>query len=203
MSNYFAPIGSSGSLFSFLIKLIVSRESCLMDVVRGIKDYFNVMLGFQLLYKFERTQYSEVSQFFLFLFCQFLAYFTDLPFFTNFDCNMFLQLLAQHPDKPMSGIYGGIHLLRLFGKIAPLTIKKEKRLAFYLSLQVYTVCIFFFCPFLVKLGKNLAYTPLDDKSIKLLLMQIQDFLRSGHHILFSILIYPFLFFFKLLKQIYV
>ncbi|XP_034250762.1 mortality factor 4-like protein 1 isoform X2 [Thrips palmi] len=88
-----------------------NKESCLMDVVRGIKDYFNVMLGSQLLYKFERSQYSE--------------------------------LLEQHPDKSMSGIYGGIHLLRLF----------------------------------VKLGKNLAYTPLDDKSIQLLSMQIQDFLR--------------------------
>uniref|UniRef100_H0XYK7 Mortality factor 4-like protein 2 n=1 Tax=Otolemur garnettii TaxID=30611 RepID=H0XYK7_OTOGA len=88
-----------------------NKEYAINKVMGGIKEYFDVMLGNQLLYKFERPQYAEI--------------------------------LLAHPDAPMSQVYGGPHLLRLF----------------------------------VRIGAMLAYMPLDEKSLALLLGYLHDFLK--------------------------
>lgn len=76
-----------------------------------IKEYFSVILGTQLLYKFERLPYAEI--------------------------------IADHPDVPMSQVYGELHLRGLF----------------------------------VQIGVMLAYIPLDEKSLALLLNYLHDFLK--------------------------
>lgn len=77
--------------------LHANKELAMNGITASLVDYFNVMLGCQLLYKFERPQYAE--------------------------------LLEQHPNKPMSALYGAFHLLRLFtrlGSMLAVTTLDEK-----------------------------------------------------------------------------
>lgn len=106
-------------------------RDAIVEVTQGIREYFNVMLGTQLLYKFERPQYGEVHVIWTaVVFYHFNMgeggggkYFSyscsKQPFSMYFhECFFFLQIMKENQDtsKPMSEIYGAVHLLRLFGK---------------------------------------------------------------------------------------
>lgn len=62
------------------------------EVLVGVKEYFNAMIGCQLLYKFERPQYEKILK-------------TELD-----------------DGKTMSSIYGAVHLTRLFVKLGQMLV---------------------------------------------------------------------------------
>lgn len=52
--------GNVKNLFWDKFSSSLLREFAVNEVVAGIREYFNVMLGTQLLYKFERPQYADI-----------------------------------------------------------------------------------------------------------------------------------------------
>lgn len=89
------------------------------------------MLGTQLLYKFERPQYGEVHVIWTaVVFYHFnmgeggventflILVQSNLLVCISMNVFFFLQIMKENQDtsKPMSEIYGAVHLLRLFGK---------------------------------------------------------------------------------------
>ena len=88
--------------FLLFLLFVFIRSGQLTEICQGLQDYFDVMLGTQLLYKFERPQYSDVissSSLLLLLLLLFII----------------TQILQSYPDKSPSDIYGIEHFLRLFG----------------------------------------------------------------------------------------
>lgn len=95
--------------------LPAQKEPQILEVANGLVEYFNVTLGSQLLYKFERPQYAEIVE--------------------------------KFPNRPMSTIYGAVHLLRLFiklGSMLAFTALDEK------TIQLLLVHIHDFLKYLVK-----------------------------------------------------
>lgn len=68
-----------------------TETDILEEVIQGLKEYFNKSLGRLLLYRFEREQFFDIL--------------------TQTE-----QATSDLAGKSMSEIYGGEHLLRLFGK---------------------------------------------------------------------------------------
>lgn len=70
-----------------------TERDILEEVIAGLKEYFNKSLGRLLLYRFEREQFYEIN--------------TRIEKATD-----------ELAGKTLSDIYGGEHLLRLFGKLS-------------------------------------------------------------------------------------
>lgn len=71
-----------------------TEKDILEEVVQGLKEYFNKSLGRLLLYRFEREQFYDIS--------------TQVE-----------QATSDLAGKSLADIYGGEHLLRLFGRFMP------------------------------------------------------------------------------------
>jgi mortality factor 4-like protein 1 len=73
-----------------------TETDILEEVIGGLKEYFNKSVGRLLLYRFEREQFYDIH--------------------TRIE-----QATGDLNGKALCDIYGGEHLLRLFGQYTPLT----------------------------------------------------------------------------------
>lgn len=71
-------------------------KTLLPTIIAGLQTYFDRALGANLLYRFERPQYSEMRK----------QYVTG-------------QKVIIGQEKEMSGVYGAEHLLRMLGAYPP------------------------------------------------------------------------------------
>jgi mortality factor 4-like protein 1 len=84
------------SVIESYLKTKKDGEICPTELCAGIRDYFNSMLGNQLLYRFERFQYADVIG-------------SKRKPSTSKD--------KDEPFPPMTSVYGPVHLLRLFTRL--------------------------------------------------------------------------------------
>lgn len=115
----------------------VAAHSVAAEVAAGLGLYFNKALGNNLLYRFERGQYQEQYK------------------------------LLQGTDKQMSSVYGGEHLLRLFGA-SPLSLHATPCRPSLMPPVAHRA---------VNLPELLAHTSLDPEAMSELKDHIQQFLQ--------------------------
>lgn len=91
-----------------------NKESVVLELVAGLKRYFNVMLGSQLLYRFERPQYAEFVK------------------------------SEENQSTPMADIYGFIHFVRLFVKLGQMLAytQLDEKGVFLLNVHLHDVLRF-------------------------------------------------------------
>ncbi len=148
----------------------VTCREAILEVTQGIREYFNVMLGTQLLYKFERPQYADVSPVLLLSFGTGTHfYFWRNFYFSSCGCSCWPIILTHPcPSCTVPSICCGCLVSCASDQMLCWSLNMHGKECFVQAFQFFAS---------VKLGGMLAYTPLDEKSIQLLLTHIHDFLR--------------------------
>lgn len=126
----------------------------------GVKEYFNVMLGTQLLYKFERPQYGNVS--------------CSWRFNRSRNCS---QPYFFFVKTGVGWSSRHSHVADLWTHAPPSIIWYWDNVQFTSLHSFIEFSFVFVSSSTVKLGGMLAYTPLDERSIQLLLTHVHDLLK--------------------------